>query len=110
MGPGMRNVGNEDRLERLGLFPLERRRLRGDWMEMFKTMRGGWTEQIGRNRSRSGGKDREREGHRFKLICKKSKCDVRIKPLHPASGWGLECSAWKCGGGGFNRDIQEGVR
>ena len=39
MVPGMRNFSYEDRLERLGLFSLERRRLRGDLIEMFKITR-----------------------------------------------------------------------
>uniref|UniRef100_A0A4W3ILC9 DH domain-containing protein n=1 Tax=Callorhinchus milii TaxID=7868 RepID=A0A4W3ILC9_CALMI len=40
MIPGMGNLSYEDRLEKLGLFPLEQRRLRGDLGEVFKIMKG----------------------------------------------------------------------
>ena len=40
MVPGMRNFSYENRLVRLGLFSLEKRRLRGDLIEMFKIMKG----------------------------------------------------------------------
>ena len=39
MLPGMEGINYEERLEKLGLFSLERRRLRGDLIEVYKIMR-----------------------------------------------------------------------
>ena len=36
----MEGISYEERLEKLGLFSLERRRLRGNLMEVYKLMRG----------------------------------------------------------------------
>jgi len=76
MVPGMRNFSYEDRLERLGQFSLERKRLRGDLIEMFKIMRG--LDRVDREKLFPFLKgSRMREGHRFEVISKRSKCDVR---------------------------------
>ena len=75
MVPGMRNFSDEDRLERLGLFPLERRRLRGDLIEMFKIARG--LDGVEREKLFPLVKGSRMRGHRLKVICKRSKCDVR---------------------------------
>ena len=40
MLPGMGGLGYEERLKKLGLFSLERRRLRGDMIEVYKIMKG----------------------------------------------------------------------
>ena len=40
MLPGIEDISYEERLEKLGLFSLERRRLRGDLIEVYKIMRG----------------------------------------------------------------------
>ena len=40
MLPGMEDISYEERLEKLGLFSLERRRLREDLIEVYKIMRG----------------------------------------------------------------------
>ena len=39
MLPGLKGVGYDERLNKLGLFPLERGRLRGDLIEVYKIMR-----------------------------------------------------------------------
>ena len=39
MFPGMGNFSSEERLDKLGLFSLEQRRLRGDLIEVYKIMR-----------------------------------------------------------------------
>ena len=38
--PGLARLSYEERLKETGLYSLERRRLRGDMMEMFKIMKG----------------------------------------------------------------------
>ena len=40
MLPGLKGFDYEERLNKLGLFSLERRRLRGDLIEVYKIMRG----------------------------------------------------------------------
>ena len=40
MIPSLRNLPYEERLKRLGMFSLRRRRLRGDMIEMFKMIQG----------------------------------------------------------------------
>ena len=44
MLPGLDGLSYKERLDRLGLFSLERRRLRGDLIEVYKIMRG--TDQL----------------------------------------------------------------
>ena len=38
--PGLARLSHEERLKETGLYALERRRLRGDMIEMFKIMKG----------------------------------------------------------------------
>jgi len=40
MLPGVEHLSYKERLDRLGLFSLEQRRLRGDMVEVYKIMRG----------------------------------------------------------------------
>eukprot|EP00061_Rhincodon_typus_P012377 g38072.t1 len=40
MLPGMEDLSYKERLDRLGLFSLEHRRLRGDLIEVYNIMRG----------------------------------------------------------------------
>ena len=40
MIPSLRNLSYEERLKRLGMFSLRRRRLRGDMIEVFKMIHG----------------------------------------------------------------------
>ena len=44
MLPGLDGLSYKERLDRLGLFSLQRRRLRGDLIEVYKTKRG--TDQL----------------------------------------------------------------
>ena len=52
-----------------------RRRLRGDLIEMFKIMRG--LDRVDREKLFGLIKGLRMRGHRFKVNCKRSKCDVR---------------------------------
>ena len=40
MIPGLKNLSYQERLKRLGMFSLNRRRLRGDMIEVFKMIHG----------------------------------------------------------------------
>ena len=44
----LRNVLYEERLNRLGMFPLRRRRLRGDMTEVFKMIHGNDKVNLGK--------------------------------------------------------------
>ena len=48
MSPGLEGVSYEERLNKLGLFSLERQRSRGNMIEVYKLMRG--IDQVDRNR------------------------------------------------------------
>ena len=63
--PGLKGMPNEDRLKELNLYSLERRRFRGDLIEVFKIVKGfnkltaeNYFSQVTENRTR---------GHRWKL-------------------------------------------
>ena len=49
MIPSLRNLSYEERLKRLGMFSLRRRRLRGDMMESFKVIHGIGNENLGKH-------------------------------------------------------------
>ena len=65
----------EDRLKFTGLSTLEARRIRGDMIEVFKILKGiskldstSWLQLANNSRTR---------GHRFKLVKKRSRLDIR---------------------------------
>ena len=73
---GMRNKSYEDRLTALGLFSLERRRLRGDLIEVFKIL-SNTPHTCGVELCLAG--EQATRGHRLKLLKFRSRLDVRAK-------------------------------
>ena len=65
MLPGLDGLSYKERLDRLGLFSLERRRLRGDLIEVYKIMRG--TDQLERQYLFPKVGESKTRGHRFKV-------------------------------------------
>ena len=72
---GLKNVSYETRLERTGLITLEKRRERGDLIEVFKLIKGfenvdytRFFNLVGSSRTR---------GHRYKIVKLRSKLDIR---------------------------------
>jgi len=72
---GMKHLFYEDRLRGLGLFSLEKRRLRGDLVEAFQYLKGSYRKEGDRLFSRVCG-DRTR-GSGFKLKEGRFKLDIR---------------------------------
>ena len=65
MLPGMEGISYEERLEKLGLFSLERRRLRGDLIEVYKIMRG--MDRLDSQKLFPMVEESITRGHRFKV-------------------------------------------
>ncbi len=72
--PGLRELPYEDRLKRLQLYSLQRRRLRGDLIETFKILRG--LEQLDSARFFQPQEGTTR-GHNFKLFKPRARLQVR---------------------------------
>lgn len=68
---GISSLSYEERLEKLNMFTLERRRTRGDLIQLFKLIKQGDTEGINFNT------DSRTRGHRFKLRKAKFNLDRR---------------------------------
>ena len=77
MLPGMEGISYEERLEKLGLFSLERRRLRGDMIEVYKIMRG--MDRVDSQKLFPRVEESITWGHRFKVRGVRFKGDVRVK-------------------------------
>jgi len=68
---GMENLDYEERLNRLGLMRLDRRRVRSDLLETFKIINGYY------NLTADTFDDSGRRGHSKKLFMRRSRLDVR---------------------------------
>eukprot|EP00061_Rhincodon_typus_P001769 g15729.t1 len=75
MLPELEGLSYREKLNRLGLFSLELRRLRGDLIEVYKIMRGmdrvnsqGLFSRVGKSKTR---------GHRFMVRGERFKRDLR---------------------------------
>ena len=75
MLPGMEDISYEERLEKLGLFSLERRRLRGDLIEVYKIMRG--MDRVDSQKLFPRLEESITVWHRFKVRGARFKGDVR---------------------------------
>ena len=65
MLPGLDGLSYKERLDRLGLFSLERRRLRGELIEVYKIMRG--IDQLDSQYLFPKVGESKTRGHRFKV-------------------------------------------
>jgi len=89
----------EERLERLGLFSLEIRRLRGDLIEVYKIMRG--IDRVDSQTLFPRVVTSRTRGHRFKVRGEKFRGEVRGRFFYTEGGECVECTAR---GGGRSRD------
>src|SRR5215467_11751771 len=71
----LRHLSYEQRLNRLGLITLEKRRIRGDFMQAFKIIKG--IDKVDYTRFFTLNVDRRTRGHRYKLIKKRTKLAMR---------------------------------
>ena len=72
---GLEKMSYEDRLEALGLYSLQRRRLRGDLIETYKILTG--KENIDSSHLFQKANTTDLRGHSLKLYKKRSRLDVR---------------------------------
>ena len=102
MLPGMECISYEERLEKLGLFSLERRRLRGDLIEIYKILRG--MDRVDSQKLFSRVEESITRGHRFKVRGARFKGDVRGRFFTESSGC-LELVAGGDSGSGHGSDF-----
>uniref|UniRef100_K7F1Z4 Reverse transcriptase domain-containing protein n=1 Tax=Pelodiscus sinensis TaxID=13735 RepID=K7F1Z4_PELSI len=72
---GLERVPYEERLKRLGLFSLEKRRLRGDMLEVYKIMSG--VERADKEKLFISSHNRRTRGHQMKLMGSRFKTNKR---------------------------------
>jgi len=77
MLPGLSGMPYEDRLRQLGLFSLERRRMRGDLIEVYKMLRG--IDRVDSQRLFPRVEMAATRGHRFKVLGGRYRGNVRGK-------------------------------
>ena len=70
MIPSLRNLSYEERLKRLGMFSLRRRRLRGDMIEVFKIIHG--IDKVNLGKLFCVDENRRIKGHGFCLKIKRN--------------------------------------
>ena len=73
--PELRDLSCEERLKECGLTTLERLRIRGDQIEVFKILSG--YENIDRNMFFLLKKDSRTRGHEVKLVMDQCRLDIR---------------------------------
>ena len=72
--PELRDLSYEECLKECGLTTLEKRRLRGDQIEVFKTLNG--YEDIDRNKKNLLKKDSRTRGHEVTLVKDQCRWDI----------------------------------
>ena len=94
MLPGMEGINYEEKLEKLGLFSLERWRLRGDLIEVHKIMRG--MDRVDSQKLFPRVKESITRGHRFKIQGARFKGDDRGKffTQRMVGAWNLLPRRW----------------
>ena len=104
MLPGLDGLRYKERLDGLGLFSLERRRLRGDLIEVYKIMRG--IDQLDSQYLFPNVGESKTRGHRFTVRGERYKRVQRCNIFtHRVVGVWKELPV----GGRFSRGIQEGI-
>lgn len=89
MMPGLRGLSYNERLDKLGLYSLERRRMRGDLIEVYKIMRGIDRVDVSRLFPLRLGEVNTR-GHDFRLKGERFKGNIRGGFFYSESGGSME--------------------